>query len=327
MRTDFTMTGPTITHPGAELTFTGSLKTTLSTQYIREEIPTGGSIGIPFQTVDLLVDGTMAGSTTTDDAGRYSFKVTLESLGTHSVQAVTYRGTPLATFASGSLSVLVMKPVQISSGYTHSCARLSDGTTGCWGANDYGQLGNGTASGSSAAVVSGLSGATAISAGGYHTCASLPNGSVSCWGHNGSGQLGDGTTTNSTAPVTVSGLSGATAISAGSYQTCALLSNGTVSCWRYDSTAPVAVSGSRGSWRSHREVATRARSSRAKRCTAGAATRTANAATVRPAQARSSSSPSASRAWYRRDEKRLTRASALTLAMTALLGFLSVVPA
>ena len=97
----------------------------------------------------------------------------------------------------------------------------------------YGQLGDGTTTGSSLPVaVSELSGVTAVSAGGEHGLALLSNGTVMAWGDNDEGELGNGTTGGRCdVPVPVSGLSGVTAISAGTRYSLALLSNGTVMAW------------------------------------------------------------------------------------------------
>lgn len=124
-------------------------------------------------------------------------------------------------------------PAEVSSGGTHSCALLTDGTVRCWGRNAFGQLGTASGASSTAPVaVSGLTGAVSISAGNSHTCAVLSGGSVVCWGNNAFGQLGDGSFAHSASPVTVSGLAGATAVSAGGTHTCALVSGGEARCWR-----------------------------------------------------------------------------------------------
>lgn len=79
----------------------------------------------------------------------------------------------------------------ISVGYEHSCALMQGGDVMCWGANNRGQLGNGsTADAPTPQRTFHLSGtAQAISAGFAHTCA-ITNGSLKCWGDNTGGQLG-----------------------------------------------------------------------------------------------------------------------------------------
>ncbi|MBI2551796.1 hypothetical protein HYW17_00640 [Candidatus Uhrbacteria bacterium] len=125
---------------------------------------------------------------------------------------------------------------QISAGMWHTCAVSADGSAYCWGANPYGQLGNGSAylfrpSDSTPGLVSELEDASQITAGDEHTCALLGDGSARCWGYNIAGRLGDGTVIDRYTPVAVFGLSDAVRLSTGSAHTCAVLEDGSARCW------------------------------------------------------------------------------------------------
>ena len=127
---------------------------------------------------------------------------------------------------------------EVSSGGSHTCAILDNGSISCWGYGNEGQLGNGgTANKTSPTLTSSLGSgrtAVAISSGEVHTCAILDNGEVYCWGSNSNGQLGNGGNTNQTSPTLTNSFGTgrtAVAISSGGWHTCAILDNGAVSCW------------------------------------------------------------------------------------------------
>ena len=140
----------------------------------------------------------------------------------------------------------------LSLGDSHTCARLTDGTVRCWGANFAGQLGYGAVDnctkyeypcGKKPGAVEGLSGVTQIAVGGYHTCALLGDRTVKCWGDNTDGELGFSTTERcggseafpcSIRPNAVPGLADVTQVAAGRRHTCALLGDGRVKCWGWN---------------------------------------------------------------------------------------------
>ena len=152
-------------------------------------------------------------------------------------------GTWVNTSPAVNVKGLTSGVTAITSGIMHSCALLSSGSVKCWGANNYGQLGDGTTSNrNEPAQVSGLtSGVVSISGGYEHTCAVLTNGEAKCWGRNGYGELGDGTTTNRNVPTSVKvdgqPISGIASISGGLRHTCAITTGGAAKCWGYNALA------------------------------------------------------------------------------------------
>jgi alpha-tubulin suppressor-like RCC1 family protein len=133
---------------------------------------------------------------------------------------------------------------EIVAGRLHTCARMSDGTARCWGANANGQIGDGTTTQRLLPVVvknpagsAALTGVASIIAGGVHSCAVITNGTARCWGSNVNGQIGDGTTTQRLLPVVVKNsagsgsLTGVTQLSAREVHTCARSTDAAVRCW------------------------------------------------------------------------------------------------
>jgi alpha-tubulin suppressor-like RCC1 family protein len=160
-------------------------------------------------------------------------------LGDGSTTTVSPYGIPSPVTVAG-----ISNAVAVSASYGHSCALLADKTVKCWGANDYGALGNGTNIDSTTPVsVTGINNAVSIStAPSYPTsCAVLETGRIMCWGYNASGQLGDGGIVNSNVPVEVVGISDAVAVNAGASHTCALLATGAVQCWGLNSAGVLSL--------------------------------------------------------------------------------------
>jgi alpha-tubulin suppressor-like RCC1 family protein len=83
--------------------------------------------------------------------------------------------------------------VDACAGEGHTCARHADRHVSCWGANDRGQLGDGTFEDRLAPVRVAIDDVVELACGRAHTCARRADGSVHCWGENVDGQLGDGT--------------------------------------------------------------------------------------------------------------------------------------
>ena len=179
---------------------------------------------------------------------------------------------PFALACTAPVTRLVF--ASVSAGHSSSCGVTTDGAAYCWGSNSYGQLGNGSTTGSTTptavvgtltfAVVSagvfntcglttrgnaycwgGVYGVTpvpveagvrfqAISVGISHACGLTADGAAYCWGENGLGQLGTGDLTPSSTPAPVSGGLTFRSLSAGWYYTCGVTSDAIGYCWGSD---------------------------------------------------------------------------------------------
>jgi alpha-tubulin suppressor-like RCC1 family protein len=145
-----------------------------------------------------------------------------------------------------------VRAAAVSAGYDHACALATTGAVKCWGANDLGQLGNGSTVDQAGPVPVALPlAATQVSSGYSHTCALLA-GQVYCWGDNTFGEIGDGTTTTRTLPVRVPGLPPIASLGAGgagltsvtAAHTCAIAVSGALYCWGSNGSGQLGNGGS-----------------------------------------------------------------------------------
>ena len=127
---------------------------------------------------------------------------------------------------------------QVSAGGSHTLALGSDGKVYAWGANGYGQLGDGTMVERTSPVAVGVGEMpagvriTEVRAGQDHSLALGSDGKVYAWGRNGSGQLGDGTTDSRTVPVAVVvGSVRYSGLAAGRFHSLGLATDGKVYGW------------------------------------------------------------------------------------------------
>jgi alpha-tubulin suppressor-like RCC1 family protein len=137
--------------------------------------------------------------------------------------------------------------VAVAAGGSHSLALKSDGTVLAWGADTFGQLGDGGANTDqpTPVTVSGATDIVSIAAGFSHSFALKSDGTVLAWGRDAVGQLGDGgSNADRSTPTPISSLSGIVAIDAGEAHSLALQADGTVLAWGDDSNGQLGDGGS-----------------------------------------------------------------------------------
>lgn len=176
---------------------------------------------------------TLTGVTMIAAAGASSYAVSngeLWSWGGNWSGQLGLGSTDWAAYAPRKATGVPAGVTAVAAGWNYWASALSGGEVFTWGANDDGQLGDGTTTGRNSPMkISGITGATRL-ASGAKTGYALVNGTVYAWGGNDVGQIGDGTTAPRLTPVTVSGITGATHITAGSSAAYALV-NGTPYSW------------------------------------------------------------------------------------------------
>ena len=145
------------------------------------------------------------------------------------------------TLVSGGVMPTGTRFTEIAAGQDDSLALSSTGQLYAWGDNLYGQVGNGSTSGSPVLAPALVSGGaipagttiTQIAAGAIDTLALSSTGQLYAWGFDANGELGNGSTSSSPVPVPVSVPIGTTftQIAAGGYHGLALSSTGQLYAW------------------------------------------------------------------------------------------------
>ncbi|MCG8421115.1 MAG: hypothetical protein MJE77_24610 [Proteobacteria bacterium] len=126
---------------------------------------------------------------------------------------------------------------EVAAGAAHTCARKNNGSVWCWGNDEHGQMGSGSAGTralSPRRVVELGYDVASLSVGKYHGCALKADGSLWCWGGNEHGQVADSGLSVESTPVAIAELGYDVArISLGdtAKHSCAVTNTGELWCW------------------------------------------------------------------------------------------------
>jgi alpha-tubulin suppressor-like RCC1 family protein len=168
-------------------------------------------------------------------------QVSAISAGTDESCAIRAPNGSLSCFGSFDAQLdQVTNVSQVDVGDESACYVRTDHTVWCFGANNGGELGDGTLTDQSTPVqVAGLSNIIQVAVGYRHACAVSSDGLAYCWGSNTKGQLGTADTKDYRTPQAVVGLVNAAGISAGHWHTCAWLNDGSDFCFGDNSKTQV----------------------------------------------------------------------------------------
>jgi alpha-tubulin suppressor-like RCC1 family protein len=209
--------------------------TASSTAAVTLSISTNPSQGTLIGTTTLSANAGVAEFSVRIDRPGIGYRLTASSTGLTPIQGNAFDVT--LTFASISAGGSFLASGQ-SSG--HTCGVTTGGIGYCWGANAFGQLGNGnTTDQSRPTLVSGGHVWAQITAGGHHTCGITPGAAatVYCWGRNSNGQAGPVAVASQLTPafVMTTGSTSPQHISAGDMYTC-IASGFNATCWGLNSS-------------------------------------------------------------------------------------------
>jgi alpha-tubulin suppressor-like RCC1 family protein len=138
----------------------------------------------------------------------------------------------VATDESAVLTASSAATATLAPGGSHTCEIAADSTALCWGANNRGQLGDGTSERRTAPTPTATDlRFSSISAGLSHTCAVSTAGAAYCWGANELGQLGDGTLVAQDTPTRVRNVARVRVVESANTHSCAITTAAEVYCW------------------------------------------------------------------------------------------------
>lgn len=144
---------------------------------------------------------------------------------------------PSADAVAAGPAAAVQPPAfrQIDEGFDFSCGVTTGDVAYCWGANNVGQLGDGTTTSRPRPrlVVGGLR-FRHVSTGIAHACGLTTDNRVFCWGLNMRGAIGDNTTADRHAPVPIYGGRRWLQVRAGNNRTCAITQANVTFCWGWN---------------------------------------------------------------------------------------------